>query len=152
MLIRAQNREGETTLHIPFKVIRRGGRKLIVVPDGIDFNYTTERRNPAMIKAVARAFRWRRMLNESTHATIGDIARSEVINQSYISRILRLTLLAPEIVEAILDGRQPITLQLDKLLTPFPLAWSEQLVFFGFGVAAPPSSASLGPDNRCVRG
>ena len=60
----------------------------------------------AMVKALARAFRWRKMLDEGVHATLEDLARAKGVNATYVSRVLRLTLLAPEIVEAILDGRQ----------------------------------------------
>ena len=80
----------------------------------------------AMVKALARAFRWRRMLDEGVHATIEDLAKAKGIGKTYVSQVLRLTLLAPEIVEAILDGRQPAELQLDDLLERFPLEWSRQ--------------------------
>ena len=76
-----------------------------------------------MVKALARAFRWRKMLDTGVHATLEDLARAKGVAPSYVSRILRLTLLAPEIVEAILDGRQPAELQLDDLLEGFPLEW-----------------------------
>ena len=66
----------------------------------------------AMVKAIARAFRWREMLESGEYATIREIATAEKINESYVGRVLRLTLLAPDIVEAILDGRQPVGLQL----------------------------------------
>ena len=70
----------------------------------------------AMVKALARAFRWRKMLDDGVHATLEDLARAKGVAPTYVSRMLRLTLLAPEIVEAILDGRQPAELQLDDLL------------------------------------
>ena len=63
------------------------------------------------------------MLDDGVHATLEDLARAKGVAPSYVSRILRLTLLAPEIVEAILDGRQPAELQLDDLLVGFPLEW-----------------------------
>jgi hypothetical protein len=79
-----------------------------------------------MVKALARAFRWRKQLDESVHATLKDLARAKSVNPTYVSRILRLTLLAPDIVEAILDGRQAAELQLDDLLAGFPLNWEAQ--------------------------
>ena len=79
-----------------------------------------------MVKALARAFRWRKMLDDGVHATLEDLARAKGVAPSYVSRVLRLTLLAPEIVEAILDGRQPPELQLDDLLAGFPLEWAGQ--------------------------
>jgi hypothetical protein len=66
-----------------------------------------------MVKALARAFRWRRMLDKGVHATLEDLAKAKGVPPSYVSRVLRLTLLAPEIVEAILDGRQPPKMKLD---------------------------------------
>ena len=80
----------------------------------------------AMVKALARAFRWRRMLDEGVHATLEDPARAKGVNATYVSRVLRLTLLAPEIVEAILDGRQPAGLLLNDLLDGFSVAWDGQ--------------------------
>ena len=74
-----------------------------------------------MVKALARAFRWR-----GHGATLEDLARAKGVNATYVSRVLRLTLLAPDIVEAILDGRQPAELQLDDLLEAFPVEWEGQ--------------------------
>ena len=79
-----------------------------------------------MVKALARAFRWRKMLDEGAFGTIEELAKCKGIAKTYVGGILRLTLLAPEIVEAILDGRQPVELQLDDLLAGFPLAWERQ--------------------------
>ena len=79
-----------------------------------------------LVKAIARAFRWRKLLETGVHITVGEIAAAEKINPSYVSRVLRLTLLAPEIVEAILDGRQESDVTLATLLESFPVAWKEQ--------------------------
>jgi hypothetical protein len=79
-----------------------------------------------MVKALARAFRWQKLLDDSTYTTIEDIANSEKINPSYVSRVLRLTLLSPEIVEMILDGRQSLSLTMKELLIGFPLEWGLQ--------------------------
>ena len=79
-----------------------------------------------MVKAIARAFRWRKLLETGTHATIEELAAAERINPSYVSRLLRLTLLAPVIVEAILDGRQPTEMTLATLMEPFSIEWEGQ--------------------------
>jgi hypothetical protein len=71
---------------------------------------------------IARAFRWREMLENGTHAIIAEIVAAEKINESYVGRVLRLTLLAPDIVEAILGGRQPARLQQHHLLRWFARA------------------------------
>jgi hypothetical protein len=83
-----------------------------------------------MIKGLARAFRLRRMLDEGVHATLEDLAKTKGVAPSYVSRILRLMLLVPEIVEAILDGRQPADLHLDDLLEELPLKLEGQRARF----------------------
>jgi hypothetical protein len=122
--------DGDTiTVHVPITFRKRGGRKLVVTPDGAEWA-PRPRVDNAMVKALARAFRWRRMLDEGVHATIEELAKSKGIAKTYVSGILRLTLLAPELVEAILDGRQPVELQLDDLLAGFPLEWERQIPDF----------------------
>jgi hypothetical protein len=121
--------DGRTiTVHIPMSIRRRGGRKLVLAPDGTTDTWAApcRRIDNAMIKAVARAFRWREMLENGTHATIAESAAAEKINESYVGRVLRLTLLAPDIVEAILDGRQPTEMTLAVLMKPFPVLWEAQ--------------------------
>jgi hypothetical protein len=97
-----------------------------VTPDGAEWA-PRPRVDNAMVKALARAFRWRKMLDTGVHATIEDLARAKSVNATYVSRVLRLTLVAPEMVEAILDGRQPAALQLNGLLNGFSLGWSKQI-------------------------
>jgi hypothetical protein len=121
--------DGRTiTIHVPIGIRRRGGRKLVFAPNGTNATTTPicRRVDNAMIKAIARAFRWRKMLEDGTHATIAEIAAAEKINESYVGRVLRLTLLAPDIVEGILDSRQPVQFTLAMLMQPFPLLWSAQ--------------------------
>lgn len=125
--------DGRTvTVHVPISIRRRGGRKLVLAPDIVDATAgnVSRRIDNAMVKAIARAFRWREMLENGTHATIAEIAAAEKINESYVGRVLRLTLLAPYIVEAILAGRQPAGLQLKELLTPFCVEWAIQRQLF----------------------
>jgi hypothetical protein len=94
----------------------------LVTPDGAAWA-PRPRVDNAMIKALARAFRWRKLLDTGVHATLEDLARAKGVNATYVSRILRLTLLAPEAVEAILDGRQPEGIRLEELLMGLPLEW-----------------------------
>jgi hypothetical protein len=79
-----------------------------------------------LVKALARAFRWQKLIENGTYASIAEIARAEEINDSYVSRLLRLTLLAPEIVESILDGRQVPGIQIETVLKPMPVEWGKQ--------------------------
>lgn len=112
------------TLHVPFRIVKRGGRKEMLLPQNA--SNQRARVDSALVKALARAFRWQRMLESGDFATIGELAVSENIAKSYLCRVLRLTLLAPELVAAILDGRQPEDLTLPTLMKPFPVAWVEQ--------------------------
>ncbi|WP_456119799.1 hypothetical protein [Thalassococcus profundi] len=91
------------TLHVPFRIVKRGGRKEMQLPEGATQSRRTDN---TLVKALARAFRWKRMLQSGEFATIAELAEREGIAPSYMTRVLRLTLLAPDIVEAILDGKQ----------------------------------------------
>jgi hypothetical protein len=115
------------TVHVPLTFARRGGRKQIVLPDGASaWAPPRARVDNTMVKAIARGFRWRKMLETGVHTTVEDIAAAEKINASYVSRVLRLTLLSPAIVEAILDGRQGADITLARLMKPFPVEWEDQ--------------------------
>ena len=108
------------TVVIPLSVKPRGGRKAVVTPGVM----AQERgQDVTLIKAVARAFRWRKMLETGRFGTLAELAAAEKINASYVSRVLRLTLLAPDIVEAILDGRQPEGMKLPTLLEGVAVEW-----------------------------
>ncbi len=116
------------TVSVPLAIQRRGGRKQVVAPEGS--SAWARRPTPidsTLIKALARAFRWRKLLEDGDYASCEELAAAERINGSYVSRVLRLTLLAPEIVEAILNGRQPRELTVALLFRPFPVDWEGQL-------------------------
>ena len=115
------------TVRVPLAIRRRPGRKTVVMPvqAGAEVAVPT-RAYPALVKALARAHRWQRMLDEVRYASISEMAAAEKIDRGYLGRVLRLTLLAPDIVEAILDGRQPAELALPSLLEPFPADWERQ--------------------------
>jgi hypothetical protein len=129
MLKRKISGDGRTiTVRVPISIRRRGGRKLVVAPDGRHVAAAPIRRHTdnAMVKAIARAFRWRDLLESGEHTTIREIANAEKINETYVGRILRLTLLAPDIVDAVLEGRHPAGLHLESLMTRFPVGWKHQ--------------------------
>lgn len=113
------------TIRVPLTIRRRGGRKAVMAPDPTVIAVPA-RADSTLIKALARAFRWRRMLETGQCGTVADLAAAEKINESYVSRILRLTLLAPDIVQAILDGRQATEVTLPALMRPFPVEWEQQ--------------------------
>ena len=111
------------TLQVPFRVVKRGGRKEMQMPEGAPMQH---RPVDALVKALARAFRWNRMLDSGEFTTIAELAEREGIASSYLTRVLRLTLLAPDIVEAILDGKQGPAVTLARVLEPFPVDWEQQ--------------------------
>ena len=111
------------TLHVPFRLVKRGGRKEMQLPEGAA---EPRRSDSTLVKALARAFRWKRMLESGEFASIAELAEREGIASSYMTRILRLTLLAPDIIEAILDGTQRPEVTLARLLEPLPVEWTEQ--------------------------
>jgi hypothetical protein len=122
------------TVDIPLRIRGRGGRKVMLAPDGTSaWTPPRARVDSAMVKAIARAYRWRGMLELGEYASITELAAAEKINQSYVCRVLRLTLLAPALVEAILDGRHPCRMQLRTLLNPFPADWTAQAHYFAQG-------------------
>ena len=119
--------DGRTaTVSIPVRFLRRGGRKQILSPAGAAPWSPNPRVDTALIKAVVRSHRWRQILESGQYASSAELAKAEKVNDSYLSRILRLTLIAPDIIEAILAGRQPSAPQLDDLLKPLPAAWERQ--------------------------
>ena len=121
------------TIRVPLKLRRHGGRKLVIVPERAGVPTRTKAtHDDTLLKALARAHRWRRMLENGQASSINELAEIEKINASYISRILRLTFLAPDIVTAILNGRQPRTLQLADLLGDVAVEWGEQMEVFTF--------------------
>ena len=116
------------TIRVPISIRHRGGRKVVLSPQGSAIAPAASGRevDNAMVKAIARAFRWREMLENGTHATIAEIAAAEQINESYVGRVLRLTLLSPSIVETILGGNQSESCCLPLLMRRFPIEWDRQ--------------------------
>lgn len=114
------------TVRIPLAIRHRPGRKTVVTPMANGEARVTTRADPALLKALARAFRYQRMLDVGRYASISEMAAAERIERGYLGSLLRLTLLAPDIVEAILDGRTSATCALPALLAPIPDAWACQ--------------------------
>ncbi|MGI6246627.1 MAG: hypothetical protein ACOYJQ_12770 [Pseudochelatococcus sp.] len=112
------------TIHVPFRLVKRGGRKEMQLPDG---GRPDRKADSTLVKALARAFRWKRLLESGEFVTIAELAEREGIAFTYMARVLRLTLLAPDIVEAILDGKQSSDVTLKGLMEPFPLDWRSQM-------------------------
>jgi hypothetical protein len=126
------SKDGRTmTVRIPITLRHQGGQKRVVTPPGATpWIPTPSRIDNTIVKAIVRAHRWREMLESGRYATVRDLAEAEAINESYLGRVLRLTLLSPNLIEAILEGRQPATLELDGLLRQFPIEWDKQVGSF----------------------
>jgi hypothetical protein len=119
------------SIEIPMVFKKRGGRRIIILPDGSHGHPTPAATiDNTMVKAIARAFRWQKLLEEGTYGCLDEIAKAERIGPSFISRVIRLASLAPDIVDAILDGRQPVCLTLKDLMVSFPVEWEQQRKLF----------------------
>jgi hypothetical protein len=124
------------TIRIPIRLQRRGGRKLIMTPEGVAAPARKPSRDATLIKALVRAHRWRRKIESGQARSVTDLAEQESVTDAYVCRLLPLTCLAADIVEAILDGRQPKGLRVAELLGNGPLGWDEQRSAWGFSRAA----------------
>ena len=113
------------TVHVPLRFTTRGNTKRIVSEAA--GTTSPARFESALIKAIARAHRWRRMIESGEFASITELGHAEKVNQSYACRMLRLTLLSPRIVDAILDGRLNPAPTVNGLMKPFPSIWNSQL-------------------------
>ena len=111
------------TIHVPFRIVKRGGRTEMILPPSPT---ALAKIDGTLVKALARAFRWKRMLDTGAFTSVTEIAEHEKLSFTYISRIVRLSLLAPDIVDAIMAGHQPPTMMLANLLEDVPVDWQMQ--------------------------
>ena len=121
---------GTLVVRIPMRLGRQRGRKRILAPDGSELTPPTKPQpDGVLVKALARPWRWQKLLDRGVYSSVTEIAEAEKISKSYVSRILRLALLAPDLVEAILGGWADQRLMLEKLERPLPVGWEEQHTF-----------------------
>lgn len=125
--------QGSLRVRIPMEFKKRGGRKLVILPENAGMTETSVRRpDLALINGLSKAHRWQVIYERERHASLAVFAEKHKLNMSYAARVMRLNLLAPDIRMAIMDGGQPRTLQLADLMKPFPTLWAEQRKIFGF--------------------
>lgn len=116
------------TILVPFRIGKRGGRKEMQLPEGAA---QPCRADSTMVKALARAFRWKRMLESGEFSTMAELAAREEIAPSYMTRIVQLTLLAPNVIEAILDSDQGSKRELSHMLKIVTVDWADQHASLG---------------------
>ena len=121
--------DGKTLeVFIPMQLKKRGGRKEVIIPDNPE---GTSQQNLPLVIAIARAHRWNELLETYRVGSITELAEHNGVDPAYVRRFLHLTLLAPDIIERILDGKEPSGLSLAKLLREMPVLWGEQRKIFG---------------------
>ena len=120
----------DLVVRIPMKLKRRSGRKQIIVPDGLGDDQPTAPPQDAIVDALARAHHWQELIDDGRYGSITELAEALKLDRSYVGRILRLTLLAPDIIEAILRGNEPSGLSLARLVKEVPMLWEEQRKLF----------------------
>jgi hypothetical protein len=120
--------DGRTVVvSIPISFRRQGGRKAMVTPSHApNWSPPPPRIDNTIVKALVRAHRWRQMLEANRFASVRELAKAEKINESYLCRVLRLTLISPALTEAVLNGQQPDGLDLKRLLKSIPVEWDKQ--------------------------
>ena len=117
---------------IPMRLKKRGGRRRIIVPERLQSADTKHDYSESLALAITRAHRWKELIDSGKFASISELAQAIGLDVSYTARLYRLTLLAPDIIEAILDGREPDGISMRILSQPIPLDWKEQRKLLGF--------------------
>lgn len=119
-----------TTVQVPVSFKRHGVRRLIVAPDdAIDQSFSQGiTPDPILVGALVRAHRWQQMIEQNMVGNIERLAEQESLTSTFVSRMLRLNYLAPDIKRAILMGTQPKTLRLSTLMSGVPDDWARQML------------------------
>ena len=125
---------GNLQIHIPMHIRRMRGRKMIFAPEALDGEVPDSPSDvqAALVQALGRAFSWSVAMESGTFQSVSALARGLDVDTSYVARILKLTTLAPDIIEAILNGEEPSGLSLTQLIRTFPMDWEQQRAQFGF--------------------
>jgi len=126
-----QNDDNGIVVNVPLTLKKRGGRKEVVLPQAFASDSLMHpSHQEALVIAIARAHRWQKLLDEGKFKSVSDLAREIGLDPSFAARLLRLTLLAPDIIEAILIGKEPSGLSLTQLTNQLPVLWDEQRGIF----------------------
>ena len=131
--VTVRNDKSGIVVNVPLTLKKRGGRKEVILPQAFASDSPMRpSHQEALVIAIARAHRWQKLLDEGKFKSVSDLAREIGLDPSFAARLLRLTLLAPDIVEAILMGEEPSGLSLTKLTKRLPLDWERQRKLLGF--------------------
>lgn len=132
-------REDENILSIRMPVCfkRRSSRKMIIAPPGAgallnNADLKATKPDQSFVDALVRAFQWQDLVDQGVYASPKELADKENIEVTHVYRLMRLTMLAPDIIEAVLDGTQPRTLTMQNIVRGFPISWKEQRALYGF--------------------
>ncbi|MBI2844854.1 MAG: hypothetical protein HYX78_15790 [Armatimonadetes bacterium] len=117
---------------IPMRLKKRGGRRHIIVSDRLQTAETKHDYSESLALAITRSHRWKELIDSGRFSSISELAQAICLDVSYAARLYRLTLLAPDIIEAILDGNEPDGLSMRVLSQPIPLDWKAQRKLLGF--------------------
>ncbi len=128
-----QNDDSGIVVNVPLTLKKRGGRKEVVLPQAFASDSPMRASHQeALVIAIARAYRWQKLLDDGKFESVSDLAREIGLDVSFAARLLRLTLLAPDIVEAILMGEEPSGLSLTTLTKQLSSDWERQRRLLGF--------------------
>ncbi len=122
-------------VHIPLKIIkRRNGRQHIVLPQSSNASFLIlDIISDPLALAIAKGFLWQELIDNGTYSTMRELAEKIKLDVAYVARTIRLTLLAPDIIEAVMSGKRPLELTLERLSQKFPANWEEQRREWGLG-------------------
>jgi hypothetical protein len=121
-------RDGSAVVvRIPMRIKRVAGRMEVIVPEGLEDSQPLKAApQEPLVTALARAFHWQQLIDDGKYTSITELAAALGVDRCYVRRILTLTTLAPDLVQAIVEGRESSGLSLERLVKGFPFAWDAQ--------------------------
>lgn len=133
-MIETSIKDGEMSVFMPLKLKKRGGRKMVLAPEGVQPPVDDSGVDMTLLKALVKAHLWQRQLKSGKYSGMKELCERESITAKYAQLILRLNFLAPKLKEAIINGTQPRHLKLADLMNNVPLLWNEQEEMFGLKI------------------
>ena len=133
-MIETSIKDGEMSVFMPLKLKKRGGRKMVLAPEGVQPPADDSGVDMTLLKALVKAYLWQQQLKSGKYSGMKELCERESITAKYAQLILRLNFLAPKLKEAIINGTQPRHLKLADLMNNVPLLWNEQEEMFGLRV------------------